>query len=64
MTQFCALSCAQNLNLCNIGTPTNRNSQSTCHLQLRVCEKCIQDDIGIGRVRNCGICGVVACDEK
>ena len=32
--------------------------------QLRVCDKCIQDDKGIGRIRNCGICGIIACDEN
>lgn len=31
---------------------------------LRVCDKCIQDDKGIGRIRNCGICGIIACDEN
>lgn len=24
---------------------------------------CIADDVAVGRIRNCGICGVVACDE-
>jgi hypothetical protein len=32
--------------------------------QLRVCDRCIEDDKGIGRIRNCGICGSVACDEN
>ena len=31
---------------------------------LRVCEMCIADDCTTGRVRNCGICGAVACDEN
>eukprot|EP00804_Cyclotella_cryptica_P009766 CCRYP_013219-RA/>CCRYP_013219-RA protein AED:0.04 eAED:0.04 QI:203/1/1/1/1/1/2/669/651 len=33
---------------------------------LRVCEMCIRDDVAssMGRVRHCGICGVVACDEE
>lgn len=31
---------------------------------LKVCEQCISDDLSTGRVRCCGICGVVACDEK
>ena len=31
--------------------------------KLRVCDKCIEDDAGIGRIRSCGICGTVACDE-
>jgi len=31
---------------------------------LRVCDKCIEDDAGIGRIRSCGICGTVACDEN
>jgi len=31
---------------------------------LRVCEKCIEDDAGIGRIRSCGVCGTVACDEN
>lgn len=31
---------------------------------LRVCEKCIENDCTTGRVRNCGICGAVACDEN
>ena len=32
---------------------------------LRVCEMCIADDLKscTGRIRCCGICGVVACDE-
>jgi len=29
---------------------------------LRVCEMCIADDCTTGRVRNCGMCGAVACD--
>ena len=29
-----------------------------------MCDKCIEDDAGIGRIRNCGICGTVACDEN
>ena len=29
-----------------------------------MCDKCIEDDAGIGRVRSCGICGAVACDEN
>lgn len=31
---------------------------------LRVCEMCIADDATTGRIRCCGICGVVACDEN
>lgn len=31
---------------------------------LRVCDRCIEDDAGIGRIRTCGVCGVVACDEN
>lgn len=31
---------------------------------LRVCEMCIADDCTTGRIRNCGICGAVACDEN
>mmetsp|Transcript_10827 Transcript_10827/g.16511 ORF Transcript_10827/g.16511 Transcript_10827/m.16511 type:complete len:615 (+) Transcript_10827:123-1967(+) len=31
---------------------------------IRVCEMCIADDCTTGRVRNCGICGAVACDEN
>ncbi|KAL7520702.1 hypothetical protein ACHAWX_005410 [Stephanocyclus meneghinianus] len=33
---------------------------------LRVCEMCVRDDAAscMGRVRHCGICGVVACDEE
>jgi hypothetical protein len=31
--------------------------------QLRVCDRCIEDDKGIGRIRICGVCGTVACDE-
>ncbi|KAL9183066.1 hypothetical protein ACHAXT_004853 [Thalassiosira profunda] len=31
---------------------------------LRVCEMCVTDDATTGRVRLCGICGVVACDEN
>ncbi|KAL7532110.1 hypothetical protein ACHAXR_007113 [Thalassiosira sp. AJA248-18] len=31
---------------------------------LKVCEMCIADDLTTGRVRSCGICGVVACDEN
>lgn len=30
---------------------------------IKVCEACISDDVEIGRIRYCGICGVVACDE-
>lgn len=32
---------------------------------LRVCDMCVKDDAAslTGRVRHCGICGVVACDE-
>ena len=32
---------------------------------LRVCDMCVRDDAAslTGRVRHCGICGVVACDE-
>ena len=32
---------------------------------LRVCDMCIKDDATslTGRIRHCGICGVVACDE-
>ena len=33
-------------------------------LKIRVCDKCIEDDKCIGRIRNCGICGAVACDEN
>ena len=33
-------------------------------MQLRVCDKCIEDDRGIGRIRSCGVCGTVACDEN
>ncbi len=29
-----------------------------------MCDRCIEDDRGIGRIRNCGICGTVACDEN
>ena len=31
---------------------------------LRVCTFCILDDVATGRIRCCGICGVVACDEN
>ena len=31
---------------------------------LRCCEMCIADDCTTGRVRSCGICGAVACDEN
>ena len=31
---------------------------------LKVCEMCIADDLTTGRIRNCGICGIVACDEN
>jgi hypothetical protein len=38
---------------------------STWPYSLRVCDMCIKDDAAslTGRVRHCGICGVVACDE-
>jgi len=41
--------------------PNNRNHNS---VPLRVCEMCIQDDAGTGRIRCCGLCGIVACDEN
>lgn len=31
---------------------------------LKVCEMCVADDATTGRIRSCGICGVVACDEN
>ena len=31
---------------------------------LRVCEMCIADDVSTGRIRHCGVCGAVACDEN
>lgn len=31
--------------------------------QIRVCEMCIRNDVNIGRIIHCGMCGVVACDE-
>ncbi|KAL7484023.1 hypothetical protein ACHAW6_009666 [Cyclotella cf. meneghiniana] len=30
---------------------------------LRVCEMCMKDDAVTGRIRCCGLCGIVACDE-
>jgi len=30
---------------------------------IRVCEMCIRNDVNIGRIIHCGMCGVVACDE-
>ncbi len=41
--------------------PNNRNHGS---VPLRVCEMCIRDDAGTGRIRCCGLCGIVACDEN
>ncbi|KAL7439493.1 hypothetical protein ACHAXH_004351, partial [Discostella pseudostelligera] len=34
-----------------------------CPHSIRVCDRCIEDDKGIGRIRICGACGTVACDE-
>lgn len=41
--------------------PSNRNHDS---IPLRVCEMCIADDVLTGRIRCCGLCGIVACDEN
>jgi hypothetical protein len=40
-------------------------SGSTWPYSLRVCDMCIKDDATslTGRIRHCGICWVVACDE-
>lgn len=48
----------------NYFNPPQYNNPYNKSQQLRVCDRCIQDDKGIGRIRNCGICGVVACDEN
>ena len=43
------------------------NDATTHHnwpYSLRVCQACIADDATMGRIRICGICGVVACDEN
>ena len=41
--------------------PKNRSFDS---VPLRVCEMCILDDALTGRIRCCGLCGIVACDEN
>lgn len=41
--------------------PFNRHHDSC---PLRVCEMCILDDATTGRIRCCGLCGIVACDEN
>ena len=41
--------------------PNDRNHDS---VPLRVCEMCIADDVLTGRIRCCGLCGIVACDEN
>ena len=44
--------------------PYTTHTYKPIYVQLRVCDRCIEDDKGIGRIRNCGICGTVACDEN
>ena len=41
-------------------------NSSSWPFSLRVCEMCVTDDVtsSAGRIRSCGICGVIACDEK
>ena len=56
------------------GAPSNNSTpMRTCMcygnttswpFSLKVCEMCIADDVHTGRIRTCGICGVVACDEN
>jgi len=40
------------------------NDQNHDSVPLRVCEMCIADDALTGRIRCCGLCGIVACDEN
>jgi hypothetical protein len=47
------------------GNGGGQSSGSSRPFPLRVCEMCVADDAMsvTGRVRHCGICGVVACDD-
>ena len=42
--------------------PVNNRDPDSC--PIRVCEMCVLDDALTGRIRNCGLCGIVACDEN